>query len=195
MRKFSLLVLIAWGFACRAAGDPLKNGDLIFIMNPAGQGKAIQLATGSKYTHVGIVFIENGKPVVYHAVEPVMKSPLNEFVGMSVDGKYEVRRLKDQKALAGDVLSKMRRQAISQLGRHYDWGFSWSDDELYCSEYVWKLYSSALHVEIGSPRPLKAFDLSNALVKSTLQHRYGDAIPLDEKMISPGDMFSSDLLE
>jgi hypothetical protein len=38
-------------------GPALKSGDIIFIVNPAGQGKAIQLATKSKYTHVGIVFI------------------------------------------------------------------------------------------------------------------------------------------
>src|SRR3954469_9759771 len=72
-----------------------KNGDLVFIVNPSGQGKAIQLATKSKFTHVGIVFIENGKPVVYHAVEPVSKNSLEEFRAMSVDGKVEIKRLKD----------------------------------------------------------------------------------------------------
>ena len=46
----------------------LKTGDIIFITNQGGQGKAIQLATKSKYTHVGIVFVENRVVYVYHAV-------------------------------------------------------------------------------------------------------------------------------
>jgi len=62
-----------------------KNGDIIFIVNPSGQGKAIQLATKSKYTHVGVIFFEDGKEVVYHAVEPVMKSTLKEFISMGAD--------------------------------------------------------------------------------------------------------------
>ena len=38
-----------------------KNGDIIFIVNPSGQGKAIQLATKSKYTHVGVIFLKMAK--------------------------------------------------------------------------------------------------------------------------------------
>jgi hypothetical protein len=37
----------------------LQSGDILFISNPGGQGKAIQLATRSKYTHVGIVTAVN----------------------------------------------------------------------------------------------------------------------------------------
>ena len=62
---------------------PYKNGDLIFIVNPAGQGKAIQLATKSRFTHIGIIFIENGHEMVYHAIEPVTKSTLKDFIAMS----------------------------------------------------------------------------------------------------------------
>lgn len=179
----------------KQSGTALKSGDIIFIVNPAGQGKAIQLATKSKYTHVGIVFVENGKTYVYHAVEPVTKSELKDFVDMSADGTYSVKRLKDQSALTTTVLAQMRNEAIQKLGIHYDLGFNWSDEELYCSEYVWKLYEHALKMEIGKPRALKEFDLTHPKVKYIMEQRYGKNIPYNEKMISPGDMYDSALLE
>lgn len=194
IRIFTFLILTV-GFNLARAGEPLKNGDLIFIENPGGQGKAIQLATGSKYTHVGIVFIENGTPMVYHAVEPVSRNTVKEFVSMSANGKYEIRRLKDQSSLSPELVSRMQKEARSKLGIHYDMGFSWDDEQLYCSEFVWKLYAHALRIHLGEPRPLKTFDLSDPRVMSIMEQRYNGKIPLEEQMISPGDMFDSGLLE
>lgn len=187
--------ILLTGFIYFKSGKPLKNGDIVFIVNPSGQGKAIQLATKSKYTHVGIVLIENGKTMVYHAVEPVSKNTFEEFVDMSADGKYYIKRLKDQSKLTPEALSKMLTEAKSHLGLHYDLGFSWSDEELYCSEFVWKLYNHALGIDIGKLRPLMDFDLTHPAVKQKLTERYGKNIPLNEKMISPGDMYDSELLE
>jgi hypothetical protein len=172
----------------------LKNGDVVFITNQSGQGKAIQLATRSNYTHVGIVFIENGKPFVYHAVEPVSKNTLEEFINMSEDGKYAVKRLKGSSSLTPQKIDQMLKEANMELGKHYDIGFNWSDDELYCSEFVWKLYNHSLKISIGDLKPLKSFDLSHPKVKHIMEQRYGKNIPYDEKMISPGDMFNSALL-
>ncbi len=201
MRKhvFLLLSLLAFilltGFIYLKSEKPLKNGDIVFIVNPSGQGKAIQLATKSKYTHVGIVLIENGKTMVYHAVEPVSKNTFEQFVDMSADGKYYIKRLKDQSLITEIAIKKMLKEAKSQLGIHYDLGFNWSDEELYCSEFVWKLYKHALGIDIGKLRPLKDFDLSNPVVKDIMKRRYGKNIPYDENMISPGDMYDSELLE
>src|SRR3954466_4540620 len=128
-----LCLLAPLSFTAQTNKEQLKNGDLIFIVNPWGQGKAIQLATHSKYTHIGIIFIENGKPGVYHAVEPVSKSSLSEFIAMSADGTYEVKRLKDQSVLSDATVSNMLKQAKSQLGIHYDLWFGWDNTRLYCS--------------------------------------------------------------
>lgn len=193
---FLLCALLAPGhfFAQNNKGQ-LRNGDLIFIVNPGGQGKAIQLATHSKYTHIGIIFIENGQPVVYHAVEPVSKNTLEEFIKMSADGSYEIKRLKDQSLLTAANLKAMLKQANQQLGIHYDIYFGWDDSRLYCSEFVWKLYKQNLHIDLGQLKTLKEFDLNNPVVKHKLQERYGNNIPLEEHMISPGDMYESSLLE
>lgn len=190
-----LLFVTLSGFIIHRNHTTLKNGDLVFIVNPGGQGKAIQLATKSKFTHVGIVFIENGKPFVYHAVEPVSKDTFDDFVSMSSDHKYVIKRLKDQSLLNPLITDKMLKEANSNIGKHYDIAFSWNDEELYCSEFVWKLYKNALGIELGKLRPLKEFDLSHEAVKKIMLERYGNKIPLEEKMISPGDMYLSELLQ
>lgn len=196
MKKPILFFLFALCCALTpAAQTSLKTGDILFISNPWGQGKAIQLATHSQYTHVGIVIVENGKPFVYHAVEPIMKSTLEEFISFSSDGSYVAKRLKDQSVLSAANTEKLTKMAAALLGKHYDIYFNWKDDEWYCSEYVWKLFQRSCGVKIGQLRPLKDFDLSHEIVKKTMQKRYGKNIPKEEKMISPGDMFDSGLLE
>jgi uncharacterized protein YycO len=197
MRKlfyaFFLVIIVT---SCQARSQPaLKDGDILFIVSTSGQGKAIQLATKSKFTHVGIVFYENGKPMVYHAVQPVKVSTLEDFLAYSGDGKYEVKRLKDQGRLTAETVGKMKAEAKSKVGTDYDIYFAWDDKELYCSEYVWKIYKKYLSLEIGELRPLKGFDLSSPVVQQIMKRRYGNNIPYEEKMISPGDMYSSGLLE
>ena len=168
--------------------NKFKTGDIIFIVNPSGQGKAIQLATGSKYTHVGIIIKEKTETYVYHAVEPVMVSTLSDFIAFSADGKYVVKRLKDSSPLTVAKNEKMKVMASKLLGKHYDIYFSWNDDEWYCSEYVWKLYKQNYNLEIGKLRPLKEFNLTSKEVKRIMEKRYGNKIPYEENMISPGDM-------
>lgn len=196
MRKIISIFLSAlFLFGCNAQNtSEVKDGDIIFIQNPSGQGKAIQLATKSKYTHVGVIFFENGKPMVYHAVQPVSVNSLEEFKDMSSDGKFEIKRLKDQTVLSKDAVAGMLKEAKSLIGINYDIYFAWDDKELYCSEFVWKIFKKFTKLEIGALRPLKDFNLEAPQVKEIMKRRYGNKIPYDEKMISPGDMYESVLL-
>jgi hypothetical protein len=75
------------------AADTFRDGDLVFQSSTAGQGMAIQLATHSKYTHIGVMFRENGEWMVYEAVEPVQVVSFKAFTSRG-DGKYVVKRLK-----------------------------------------------------------------------------------------------------
>ena len=56
--------------------EKLKVGDIIFQSSNSGQSRAIQLATHSKYSHVGLIFNENDQWMVYEAVQPVCVTPL-----------------------------------------------------------------------------------------------------------------------
>jgi len=79
-------------------------------------------------------------------------------------------------------------------GKNYDIYFEWSDDKIYCSELVWKIYKETLNIEIGDLQELREFDLTSDIVKDKMKERYGEDIPLDEKVISPATMFESEKL-
>lgn len=174
--------------------DTLRDGDIIFQTNVSGQGKAIQLATKSKYTHVGILMKQDGAWYVYEAVQPVSKTPLEVFIEEGDSGKYIIKCLSGSDTLLRmDEMARMKTYLTSQLGKDYDPYFNWTDSALYCSELVWKAYRK-IGVEICELRRLKSFHLESKLVKQTMRERYGDKVPYEEKVVSPGDIFESSRL-
>ncbi len=180
----------------KATLTELQPGDIIFQSSMSGQSYAIQLATNSKYSHVGILFEKDGEMMVYEAVQPVRISDLDEWISRGDDNHCVVKRLKNSDDVLSDaVITQMQKEATKHLGKNYDLYFGWSDDRIYCSELVWKTYKRVLNVEVGKPQLLKDFDLTHPIVKEKLKERYGDDIPYDEKVISPGAMFESALLE
>jgi uncharacterized protein YycO len=178
-----------------ADNDDIKNGDLIFQTSLSGQSKAIQLATGSKYSHCGIIYIENGQYFVFEAVQPVKTTPLDKWIARGENGHYVIKRLKNaDEVLTAETLEKMKRESEKFIGKNYDLTFEWSDDKIYCSELIWKIYQRATGLEIGKIQKLKDFDLTNQAVQSKMRERYGYKIPMDETVISPVAIYDSVLL-
>lgn len=172
-----------------------QNGDIIFQTSNSSQSKAIQLATHSPYSHVGIIYEQKGSFWVYEAVEPVKLTPLKTWIKRGNKGHYVVKRLKNASTILNpEVLKKMKTVGKKYIGKHYDLYFEWSDDKIYCSELVWKIYKEAVDIELGKLQLLESFDLTNNLVQKKLQERYKGKIPLDEKVISPADIFESSQL-
>jgi hypothetical protein len=172
-----------------------ENGDIIFQVSRSSQSQAIQFATHSKYSHMGIIYEEHGYYYVYEAIQPVRLTGLREWIKRGENAHYAVKRLKDTSVLTPANLSKMKSIGEKYRGKSYDLYFGWTDDKIYCSELVWKIYHETFGLEIGKLQELKDFDLSGEVVKAKLKERYGDKIPLNEKVISPAAMFESDKLE
>lgn len=173
----------------------LNDGDLIFQTSQSAQSQAIQLATKSKYSHCGIVYKDGDKYFVFEAIQPVQRTPLDEWIARGKDSHYVVKRLKDaDKILTPSNLKKMKLAGKRMIGKNYDLYFEWSNDRIYCSELIWKIYKEGAGIEIGNLEQLKDFDLSNPAVKAKLKERYGNNIPKNEKVISPSAMFDSELL-
>ncbi|KOY88044.1 peptidoglycan peptidase [bacterium 336/3] len=173
----------------------IKDRDIIFHVSLSGQGKAIQLATKSKYTHCGIIYEENGNFWVYEAIQPVQKTPLKEWIQRGDKQHYVIKRLKNaSNVLIPEVLQKMKDYGKTFQGKNYDIYFSWSDDRIYCSELVWKIYYKITGIQIGKLQKLREFDLTSSEVKQKMQERYGNNIPFDEDVISPASIFHSKLL-
>lgn len=175
--------------------DELKDGDLIFQTSRSSQSKAIQLATNSKYSHCGIVFKEGDSFYVFEAVQPVKRTPLAEWIARGEKGEFVVKRLKNaEQTLTPDVIQKMKEIGKGFYGKNYDSAFEWTDEKIYCSELIWKIYKRATGIEIGNLEKLGDFDLSNKVVKQKIKERYGEKIPLGELVISPASLFESDKL-
>ena len=175
--------------------DELKNGDLIFQTSLSRQSRAIQLATKSIYSHCGLIY-KNGKDFyVFEAVQPVKLTPLDKWIARGKDGKFVIKRLKNaDKVMSPSTIEKMKEVGDQFKGKNYDLTFEWSDDKIYCSELIWKIYQRATGLEIGKLQKLKDFDLSDKAVQAKMKERYGDKIPMDELVISPVTIFDSELL-
>ncbi len=197
-----LLPLLASLLSGRSAAPPvstarLRDGDVIFHASSSAQSQAIQLATKSRYSHCGLLFQRGSQWFVFEAVEPVKATPLAVWVARGQGGHYAVRRLRDAAtALTPAALQRMKTVTTQLVGKHYDLYFGWSDDRIYCSELIWKVYKSALGRELGKLQQLKEFDLTHPAVQQKLRERYGYRLPLDEPVISPARIFaSSELVE
>ena len=192
--KLRWLVIAACCFVAAVAGgaERWRDGDIIFHTSRSSQSAAIQRATHSPYSHVGVVFIRDGQPYVFEAISTVRYTPLAAWVARGDGGRYVVRRLRQAPTAA--QLAKLRSAAKSFEGRPYDLYFEWSDERIYCSELVWKMYHQAMGVKLGELQKLREFDLTDAAVKAKMRERYGARVPLDEPVISPGEQFASPLL-
>lgn len=187
---FSFIIL----YSCTTQND-FQSGDIIFQTSTSSQSEALQIATKSRYSHVGIIYCQDGKYFVFEAVQPVKLTPLSDWIKQGDNGHYVVKRLKDhKKILTESVLKKMKQMGEKYKGRNYDIYFEWSDERIYCSELVWKIYKQAAGIEIGRLQKLGDFDISHPIVKQKLEERYGDHPPLNETVISPGSIFDSNLL-
>ena len=174
----------------------LMDGDIIFHSSMSKQSKAVELATHSELTHMGVLFQRDGEWFVAEAIHPVKTTPLAVFILRGKGRHYTIMRLRDRAVLATpEAQQRFREEIDAQLGKSYDEAFAWNDSEMYCSELVWKAYKRALGVELGKLQSLGDFDLSHPVVRAKLQERYGGTIPLDEKVISPQAIADSPLLE
>jgi|KBSSwiStaDraftv2_1062776.scaffolds.fasta_scaffold111285_3 integrase len=187
----ALLVLVLLGRTAAASGQ-LRDGDIVFQSSRSGQSLAVQLATHSPYSHVGIVFMRDGKPFVYEAVATVRYTPLEEWRKHGDGGRYVVKRLKTP--LDAAQVEKLREAASPFEGKPYDLYFEWTGERIYCSELVWKMYDQALGVRLGELQKLREFDLGNDVVRAKIRERYGANVPLDEPVISPARLFAAPLL-
>ncbi|OXG06635.1 permuted papain-like amidase YaeF/Yiix C92 family enzyme [Flavobacterium araucananum] len=176
--------------------NKIQDGDLIFQTSESKQCEAVRIATNSKFSHCGIVFFVNGGQFVLEAVQPVKITPVEEWIARGKGHKYVIKRLKNaEKVLNEETLEKMKTYGKHFLGKEYDAYFEWTDNRIYCSELVWKIYKNGAGIELCTLKELKDFNLGDARVQKILKERYGNDIPLEEKVVAPSDLVDSNLLK
>ena len=174
----------------------LQNGDIVFQEAHDEQAKAVKAATNSRWSHVGIVFFHDGSPWVLEAVQPVKSTPLLEFINRCPKAFYAMRLKNASDYINSVSLAKAKDYGQMQLGKNYDPYFQWSEDRVYCSELIWKIYQQATGIKLCSPRPLKSYNIHHPAVQALITKRYGSMskLPMNELMVAPSDLAQSKLL-
>lgn len=172
---------------------PLQEGDLVFQTSLSGQGEAVALATGSKYTHMGVLLSHRGKLVVFEAVQPVKLTPIEAWIERGDAGHVVVKRLSNAgEVITPEVSAKLRELAAAWVGRSYDLQFRWDDQRLYCSELAYKLFDQAAGVKLGKLQRIGEFQLASPEVQQKIRERFGNGkgeLDLDEPAVSPQAIF------
>jgi uncharacterized protein YycO len=188
MKKFYLFMVIIITLLSCGNNDIFKNGDIILHTSKSNQSKMIQDVTESKYSHVGIIYIKDDEIYVLEAVQPVKITPLNEFINRGIDSKYTVVRY--NKDLTENQLKKMFEYGYSQLGKNYDLKFEWSEDKMYCSELIYKIYESA-GIKLCDINKFSDYDISSNEVQNEINRRYKTKININEPVVTPVDLYKT----
>jgi len=194
MIKVFFLCLI---ISVSAVSAQWRNGDVIFSKTKGTQAIAVEAATESPWTHVAVIFIRNGKPMVLEAIQPVQIISLKSYLDRGgPKAVHCYKRLKDTSLIKGDGMSKATIWAKKHVGKDYDGRFQWSDNTLYCSELVWKVYSQCADIKLCRIRKVKEYNLQHPKVKKLIQDRFGSIkrLNLEEKVVAPSDIYNSELL-
>lgn len=170
-----------------------QDGDIVFHESSSRQSPIIKLAQNSKWTHCGIVFHIGDKAYVYEAVEPVKYTPLTDWIARGKGGVYCAKRLDNP--LPAQTIEKMKAVGAKYKGKHYDTLFQWSDNKIYCSELIWKIYSQGADIELCPPEKFSDFPISNPIVKKLIKERYGNKFDPSEQLVSPNALYKSKLLK
>ena len=152
----------------------LRDGDVVFRLGDARVlwgffplSRFIARATGSRFSHTGVVAVERGEPVVYDcAATGIQRRPFAFWMQDNI-GAFGLKRLKpEQRHRIPGALAYCRRVFEAQVP--FDRGFRPDDDRLYCTELVEKAFRSAglplsEPVRIGDWKNLGQFPLTTAI--------------------------------
>lgn len=176
------------------AVSDFRTGDIVFHTSLSQQGMVMQLATHSPYSHCGVLFLRDSTWWVLEAVQPVSSCPLSDWIRRGKEGRFVVKRLKDELRLR-NRMDSLTVLAGRFRGKPCDPWLGPGDDRLYCAELVWKLYDRALGIQPGAWQPLGSLDLSAPQVQEILYRHHGEKLPLKDSLITPVAIFRSPALK
>jgi Permuted papain-like amidase enzyme, YaeF/YiiX, C92 family len=194
----------AWG------KNILQDGDIVFRLGDAkALGGAFPLsqfiatATGSRFSHTGIVALESGSPVIYDcSSDGVQRQPFEVWM-LDCVGAMGVKRLKpDYRYHIPGVLGYCRAKFEQQIP--FDFEFRPDDTALYCVELTEKAFRSqgmelSEPVRIGDWENLGSYPLTAVATPLVTKLFLTEPITMEQPVFVPGNehegVWSSPLLE
>ncbi|MGA9520672.1 MAG: YiiX/YebB-like N1pC/P60 family cysteine hydrolase [Myxococcaceae bacterium] len=180
--------------ACSASAEPrvlpqVRDGDVVLQTSRSGQSQAIQLATDSPWSHVGLIEVTPEGIFVIEAIGKVSRTPWATWKKRGVGEKVTILR---PKGLAPVQVAKVLAEARRFLGKPYDAKFGWSDARIYCSELVYKAYQRGAGVKAGAMQKVRELDLNG--IEQQVMERYGQ-IPWDLELVTPASVAEAEIFE
>jgi hypothetical protein len=176
----------------------LREGDIVFRLGDARTGRGmlplslfIAKATGSPFSHTGIVAIEDGTTVVYDCSSAGVQRAPFEIWMLDCVGPMGVKRLKPQyRNHIPGVIGYCRNVFEQQVP--FDYGFRIDDAELYCLELTEKAFRSqglALSepVRIGDWEHLNRYRVTALAIPYFSGLVLGRPISLEQPVYVPGN--------
>ncbi len=133
------------------------SGSLIFQQRDSLEGMALALATGSPYTHVGIIRITGGGPYVMQSsamTGGVEEVPLDEFINAGVGQKFAIYVTKKDYRPAGQLNSPASLAAYDYYHLPYDFFYQQDSRAIYSAELIFKIFKDIGH-PIGRLRRIR----------------------------------------
>jgi hypothetical protein len=188
----------------------LQEGDIVFRLGDARTARGILPlsrfiagATGSPFSHTGVVAIEDGAPMVYDCSSDGIRLKPFEVWMLDCVGSMGVKRLKPEHRRHIPGVIGYCRQVFEQQGP-FDFEFRMDDSALYCLELTEKAFRSqglALSepVRIGDWEHLGNYPLTALAIPRVTGLVLEHPITLDQLVYVPGNerqgVWASSLLE
>lgn len=146
--------------ALSAWQNQLQTGDLVFR---CGKGFISGLLKNTSrrcrvYSHVGVVVIEDGRPMVYHMLDDLndkkafsglKKESFSTFASPTLNKRIGVYRYPLTHRFKSGLIHEMK--TLAQRAPRFDDAFDLnSDDRLYCTEMIWKYVLSKGGVAVAA---------------------------------------------
>lgn len=167
-------------------------GDLLFQSLPHNElVDAIEGASKSPYSHCGIVVKRGDAWHVLEANGPgVREVELDRWIGQGRRSSFVVYRFQEKYApQVGSIIAAARKF----LGKPYDIHYDLDDAKIYCSELIYKAFLDATGEELGTIRKLGELDWKPH--EAIIRKIENGGLPLERKMITPGDMAAAKQLQ
>ena len=200
-------VMTRWA---RWGKSSLRDGDIVFRLGDAKAlggtfplSQFIATATGSRFSHTGIVAVESGSPVVYDCSSAgVQRQPFEVWM-LDCVGAMGVKRLKPEfRNHIPGILGYCRAKFEQQVP--FDFEFRLDDAAFYCVELTEKAFRSqglklSEPVRIGDWENLGNYRLTALATPVVTKLFLTEPISLEQPVYVPGNdhegVWSSSLLE
>jgi hypothetical protein len=188
----------------------LQEGDIVFRQGDARMARGlfplsrfIACATGSLFSHAGIVALEGGTPVVYDCSSAGIQRQPFAFWMLNSTGALGVKRLKvEHRGHIPGVIAYCRRVFEQQVP--FDYEFRLDDNALYCLELTENAFRSegltlSQPVRIGDWDHLAEYPITAIAVLYSSSFVLDRPLTLDQPVYLPGNarqgIWASPLLE